>query len=521
VEIKNLTLAASGTSAGRFGLSLSEDLDGSWVRDEVSLTVKADETPAALEYSADLGQTWRLLDGISGVIPLGAFSDGYIGIVIRALGPGGNPAAPEDYLFFGVNKDTVSPEALVAAPASGDKVNGLTLLALAIQEKGRLQAVEFAPDPDTRDRKPLEVSPFISLLIGGDDLPLSETMIFSFTDAAGNQSILNAWPFTIDRETDLPVAEINFPAEDQVLAKDFVLSGIAYDDDRVARIWYRIDDGEEISLEAVNSYSVPVALAGFADNEHTVTVAAEDIYGVRGTPVSRKFRVSQQEPSGWVDAPNQELINSGILEIRGGASDGNGVKRISLSLDNGYTYNEVPFFAAETAAAGTVQWSYRFDTSVLKDGEYVASVKIEDTCGEKSLVTVLVNVDNTPPVLNLSSPPEAYTTGGRALISGQVYDNAGMDKILLSVRSVEGTAVPEKFRLISVEPKPPLLFYDLDLSGLADGSYNIDIQALDKAANSARFSRNITLVREGNLSSIECLPPYTARKSGEPLTFPA
>lgn len=515
VEIKNLTLAASVAAAGRFTLSLPEGADGAWVRDSVSLALDAGrgETPAALEYSADLGQTWRPLNGLRGSISLEGFSDGYIGLLIRALDSESLPSAPEDYLFFGVNKDTVPPEALVVAPASGDQVNGLTLLALAIQEKGRLQTVEFAPGPGARSRKALEASPFVSVLVGNGDLPLGEAMTFYLTDAAGNQRVFNDWPFTIDQEQDLPMAEINLPVEDQIITKDFVISGIAYDDDLVARIWYRIDGGAENSLETVNAYTIPVRLDSFTDNEHTVTVRAEDIYGVRGAEVSRKFRVSRQEPAGRVEAPGPESINSGILEIRGAASDGNGIKRVSLSLDNGATYNEVPL--SRSAGAGAVQWNYRFDTAVLEDGEYVASIKMEDSYGEQSLITALVNVDNAPPVLNLSSPPEAYTTGGRMAISGQVYDNVSLDAIILSLRSVDGGRVPDALRRISIAPQPPLLFYELDLSALADGSYNLDIQALDKAANSSRFSRNITLLRNGNLNSIECLSPlYGERVSG-------
>jgi hypothetical protein len=504
VEIKNLTLTASG-GAGRFTLSLPEGADGAWVRNELSFAIDAGtgENPGALEYSADMGQTWQPLGGLRGTLPLNAFPDGYIGLLVRALDAGRNPSAPEDYLSFGVNKDTTPPEAFAVVPVAGHQVNGRTLLALGLRDNGRLQSVEFASGSGSR--KSLDVAPFVSVITGNGNPPLSETMAFYITDAAGNRSTFNDWPFTIDRETDLPVAEINLPAEDQLVTRDFVISGIAYDDDQVARIWYRIDNGGEIALEAANSYTIPVKLDRFTDNEHTVTVSAEDIYGIRGAAVSRKFRVSRQEPRGWVDAPTQETINSGILEIRGGASDGNGLSRVGISLDNGYTYNVVPFTRA--AEAGTVRWSYRFDTTVLKDGEYVAYIKMADAYGEQSLITALVNVDNTPPSLNLSSPPEAYTTGGQLVISGQVYDNTAVDRIVLSVRSVDGGTVPESLRRITIEPRPPLLFHELNLAALADGSYNLDIQALDKAANSSRFSRNISLVRRENLNSIECLSP--------------
>jgi hypothetical protein len=508
VEIKGIVIAnqdpGPSLSPGRFRLALPQgSLETPWVQNGIPAAVSGGdgESPAALEYSTDLGQTWQPLGK---TIALDSFLDGYIGLLIRALGADGVPSAPEDYLYFAVNKDTVPPAAQIAAPEPGSRINGPILLALAVQEKGQLGTVEFAPRPGD-PRISLEAAPFLSLLMGAEDLPLTDTMAFYFTDAAGNQSVLDRWPFVIDRETDLPVAEINLPEEDQLLTGDFVISGIAYDDDRVSRIWYRIDGGGEISLDAVNSYQIPISLDSLGDNEHRVEITAEDIYGVRGLPVSRSFRVSREEPRGRLEAPGGDTVSGGILEIRGDASDGNGIQRVSLSLDNGYTFNE----AALSGNPDTVQWNYRFDSAVLEDGEYVAYIRVEDMYGETALFTGLINVDNTPPALNLSSPAEGFNTQGRVLISGQVYDNTAMDRILLSVRSVDGGAVPERLRSLSIEPRPPLLFYDLDLSGLADGSYNLDIQALDRAKNSARFSRNITLVKGESLNSIECLYPLS------------
>jgi hypothetical protein len=534
VEIKGMVVNSpepAGSPPSRFQLSLGENFpETPWAQNEVSLSLGtgAGEIPGALEYSADLGQTWLPLGSpgsLGGTISLASFPDGYIGLLIRALGADGVPSAPDDYLFFGVNKDTLPPEVVAAAPA-GAQVNGPMLLALAVKEAGRLQKAEFTPDPAGEERISLEAAPFLSLLMGMGDLALTDTMAFYVTDAAGNQGVLDRWPFAINHETDLPVVEINLPGEDHLLTGDFVISGISYDDDRVSRIWYRIDDGEEIALEASNSYTIPIALNSLEDNEHQVTVSAEDIYGVRGLPVSRNFRVSRQEPRGRLDNPGQDMINSGILELRGIAADGNGIKGVTLSLDNGHTFNEAVLGEGAGAAgtepregpAGTepeeVPWTYRFDTSVLKDGEYVGYIRVEDNYGETALFTGLINVDNTPPEMNLSSPAEAYNTPGPVVISGQVYDNMGMDRLLLTIRSVEGAAVPEDMRRISIEPQPPLLFYNLDLSSLAEGSYNIDIQALDKAENSTRFSRNITLVREGNLNSIECLYPLSGEAVG-------
>ena len=162
--------------------------------------------------------------------------------------------------------------------------------------------------------------------------------------------------------SDLPIAEIHIPSDNEIITTDFVISGVVYDDDGSSKIWYKIDNGEFISLDGYgSSYSIPISLSSMTDNEHTVTVYAEDMFGIIGEAVVRPFRISLEEPKGAVETPTIDLTVKDRVQITGWASDANGISLVQVSVDNGSSFNDV---------IGTEEWKYEFDTKVIQDGTH-------------------------------------------------------------------------------------------------------------------------------------------------------
>src|SRR6185369_11112116 len=110
---------------------------------------------------------------------------------------------------------------------------------------------------------------------------LPEHFYLRTTDAAGNSAI-TAIDLPIDQETDKPVVQIQTPADGETVRGDLLVTGLAYDDDAVKSLWWRIDGGDWVQLDSESSFQIPVPLSGLTDNEHTVEVQAEDIYGTKG-----------------------------------------------------------------------------------------------------------------------------------------------------------------------------------------------------------------------------------------------
>jgi hypothetical protein len=322
-------------------------------------------------------------------------------------------------------------------------------------------------------------------------------MKFTFVDAAGNTAVLEGWEFLINQETDKPIAQINLPEEGEVVIRDFVISGVVYDDDKVAKIWYFIDEDEETEVAADASYSIPIELLSLIDNEHSITIIPEDVYGIRGDSVTRGFRVSLEEPKAAMTSPPFDAISRGTLELKGVSSDENDILMVQVSIDNGNTYNNV---------VGTTEWSYNFNTKILKDGTHVVFINVLDKYNIPAMYSAMINVDNTVPDLEIVSPTDGSTSVGPVFLSGRAIDSMGLKQMSINIRSMSDNEVPPELENISIEPDS-IFAKDLDLSSMQDGLYNIDVWAEDFAENISHQSRNILLSREAQRNFVDILYP--------------
>ena len=367
-----------------------------------------------------------------------------------------------------------------------------------------MSSVEYrAPgDRTARDQTvyvPVEQSSLTNTFVGTFEKPIADAMEFRFTDAAGNQNVVNSWLFTIDAQADKPVVEIHLPEENEVIRKDFVISGVVYDDDKPAKIWYKIDDGQFTEVPIEHSYSIPVALLSLTDNEHTITMYAEDIHGVRGDEVVRNIRVSLEEPKAAVVEPSFETTNRNIIDITGVASDKNGIDRVEVSLDNGNSFN---------LAEGAESWSYRFDTRVIQDGTHVVFIRVFDKYETVGLYSSLINIDNTAPSIRLELPVDGSKTGETLFISGQTMDNIKLIDVRGKISNINPNqpAIPAGLRDIQFDNEL-IITYGIDITSLPEGFYNMEVSGYDRAGNVTRVSRNFEVYRKPDRNRIEFLYP--------------
>ena len=347
------------------------------------------------------------------------------------------------------------------------------------------------------------------MYIGTKEAPIDDSMSFVFKDDAGNQTVIEAWNFSIDSESDLPRAEIHVPEEMQVITRDFTISGVVYDDDGESSIFYKIDDGEykQVSTKEVykannpaaeyalnTSFSIDVPLQTMTDNEHTVSVYAVDINGVKGLEVSKKFRISLEEPKGAVEKPSIDTSVRQIVTISGWASDKNGIKNVQVSLDNGITYND---------AEGTENWKYVVDTRAIPGGTQVVFLKITDNYGIQGLYSSLINIDNNAPDIKLELPLDDSITSGDLFFSGYTYDNVEVTDLYVTIRNLGRTGV-DVVKNIKIDR---IIGETIDIKDLADGFYNIELTGKDKAGNVTNVSRNIHLEKNRDPATVDILYP--------------
>lgn len=516
------TPIAISTTTDKPQIAITTPLMMGWVQNKIDLKGKLlegsagsklyysmeDEKPSELledGTSVRPEMSWKEIsvsrDGsFSATIDISAFEDGYVPLNLRAV----NASGHESVIRYVVQKDTTEPDVKLILPEAGAKINGENLIVLDIKDDGVVSTIAY----ETADRKRKGsynrdlgdeavdadspaytlTQPLANALVGNDEIPLEAGMKISVTDEAGNVALVadDKWPFHVDQESDLPVAEIHMPAENEVITTDFTISGIIYDDDAACRLWYKIDNAEYrlVSEEYSSSYKVNVPLRAMSDNEHTITVMAEDINGVKGHEVQRKFRISLEEPKGSVDSPKFDETVSGRVKISGTASDRNGINKVQISLDNGASYQD---------ADGTENWSFEFDSKVIQDGTHVVFVKIWDGYDITGLLSSLINIDNTAPEIYLELPLDGSKTTGDVFFAGQTTDNIGLTDLRFKIRSFDpNIRVPADMQEIQLKADQ-IIDKNLDLRSLANGFYNIELIGTDAANNTTRVSRNIEL----------------------------
>lgn len=426
-------------------------------------------------------------------IDLSSQPDGPILLKLRTIDIAGREAAAYRVFY----KDTEPPESIMVLPESGDKVNGSVYSAFKVRDRFPNVVSEYKGASKGAEWITFDYSSLPNLVIGSAKEPLNSNMQFRFTDLAGNSRIFNSYDFDIDNSEDAPVVDIHLPAENEIITSDFEISGMVYDDDEAAKIYYKIDDGAYKSLEIKNSFSIPILLSDLTDNEHIITLYAEDIYGVTSEPVKRKIRVSLELPLAAVAFPIISDTVKGITEISGIALDKNGIKQVEVSLDNGLSFN---------FAEGGENWKYKVNTSVINDGTHVVFVRTTDNYDQVSLFSTLINIDNTPPVLKLEYPIAGSKLDSNLFVSGQVYDNIELDGVMLKIKSLDGKKVPDQLSEIKLE-KDIILAKDIDISALPEGRYNLEISGVDKASNTNESSINFDVYRKIDKNKIEILYP--------------
>ena len=475
-------------------LDMSEG--AAFVNKSINLKGKASDGAGikTVEYSLGSDSSYvKLSAAFNETINISGQPDGPILLTIKAVDLAGKESV-ENRVFY---KDSEAPEAVMVLPETEGKVNGSIYAAFRITDRFPGVKAEYKGASKGAEWQIFEYSSLPNLIIGSAKEPLSKNMQFRFTDLAGNTRNFNSYSFDIDNSEDAPKVDLHLPNENEIITSDFEISGMVYDDDEAAKIYYKIDKGSYKSMDIKNSFSIPILLSELTDNEHEITMYAEDIYGVTSQPVTRKIRVSLEVPQVGVSYPLITDTVQGVSVISGSALDKNGIKKVEVSFDNGLTYN---------LAEGGEKWQYRINTHIINDGTHIVFVKATDNYEQVCLYSTSINIDNTVPVLKLEYPLTGSKLDNNLFVSGHVYDNISLEGVMLKIKSLDGKSVPQKLAEMKLE-KDIILSKDIDISSLPEGRYNLEISGVDKANNTNEASVNFDVYRKKDRNRLELLYP--------------
>lgn len=454
--------------------------------------------------------------------------------------------------------DTQAPVLAMALPPADRPVGALSTLVYRIPGDEILDEVSLTVDGASRTVAD-EASLFaLDLNLAGYPA-VPETLMVRAVDRAGNVTE-QAPSVSYDPISDKPVTHIQTPVTDSVVRGPTDIAGLVADDDAIAAVYWRIDEGDWKKLDGNFSFRVALPLASLVDGAHLLEVYAEDAAGNVGDIDSAVFDVTRQEAEVTLLTPEVGMTERDVTELTGTTRDANGIAEVWVSFDNGHSFflaegmsdfglpgatdegdsgaeatdgaaeTEVPadedagsVEPAESAESAeptypivrddTVQWRYAMDTRVLDDGVHTLLIKVIDGAGDHAVLAGLLDVDNELPILAIGDPEEGSVQTGSMVLEGRVLDQGGL-KRFYAVIERDGEMLLDYSELTD-----GVFHLPFDFSNQEAGGVLLRVEAEDNAGNLSAVSRSFTIEPGRRNVTGEIVLPVEGGREGPYFSF--
>lgn len=236
-------------------------------------------------------------------------------------------------------------------------------------------------------------------------------------------------------------------------------------DENLEDVTYSINGLEPVSVG--ENGTITLDTTKMVEGFHRLNIVASDTVGHR---VFKEifFAVDNTDPELELRSPTDGSVVSSKFDVSLEVLDTT-LKGFSVTVPNGTRIDNSK--------------SFTVDASDLEDGDYQLSVKAEDGAGNIAEKTVMLKVDNTTPIVSISSPAEGVTVEGVMNVKYSVKDE-NLKSVVLAMggKSVEiGDSGS----------------YSLDTSTLFDGEYTLEVAAEDEAGNIGSAAINVATINFG------------------------
>jgi hypothetical protein len=505
-------------------LTISSPEEYDWFGDSVTVRGSIDGYKAghALEYRLKWDDSWKPVTvnargTFTATISLADLPEGAVPMEFRTVRDG-----QADYpLFLPVNRFTTLPEIKFLVPdVKYGTIHGDVTTAGAVSYFVPLTEISYSVDGLTFERLDFTAKYNRAMFASSFDYSAmyynGQKLVIRAVDRGGNR--VEASPeIDFDNSDDFPTVILNSPLEDELVTGDLSISGLAYDDDGISMLYWRIlsprnpwdavtvtvgrnRNAEYNQFETEQNFLITVPLYEMTDGENVLQVFAKDIYGVECEVIQRVFKVSTAPPFTQVVEPAMDIWNRGNILVSGTSFDYNGIADILVSMDNGVSYQKADFASSQTEAS---PWSIVLNTKAYSDGIYSMLVRTVDKYGVSSFSNGIINIDNTPPDIDLGSPRNGDKIGVTLSISGQVNDNIALTRTSIELVNVENPNVRRAFDL----PSDFVVMEAVDVSAFPDGDYTLKVASYDQSGNETSVIRNFNILKARAASEIALINP--------------
>ncbi|MBP5283476.1 MAG: hypothetical protein J6Y93_02290 [Treponema sp.] len=273
------------------------------------------------------------------------------------------------YLYF---IDNTKPEVRVVYPSKDDTVNGKFGVAGYAKDTIGIKKLSWSFNGKSGDFELVPGNPYWYVEVDSKGLNKSADFIITAVDTVNNEVIVKH-SIKINQDQDKPVTAIMYPEKGAVIEGDagtVFIRGIAADDDGLATITYKLDNGAEQTVEAQGVFYAPLdSDKALSYGNHTLTAYATDVNGIRGDSVSVQFTSRGAAPKFSDVKIGGKAAVSGVMvspeantSVETSASASCGLKSVEYKIESGS--GEV--FEEKTIEAKKNETSISVSTSLAK-----------------------------------------------------------------------------------------------------------------------------------------------------------
>ena len=318
-------------------------------------------------------------------------------------------------------------------------------------------------------------------------------IMITATDLGGNQHVEGPYNLYVDPESDRPICGITNPYTNMRVVGNLNIVGTCVDDDGVSKVELLLDEGTEnemlVIAEGKEFWSYYLDTNNLEEGPHTIKVTGYDINEepVVSKPVTLTWQLDRKQPLTAVENIGMGTLVSGNVNFKGTVNDGNGIKELYYSTDNGQFW--IPVKLSKTKQFDTVEFSISIDTRKFDDGPAVLWFKAIDNATSEGAYSFLYYIDNTKPDVQIVYPGDD-PVNGKFTVAGFAKDDVGVTALSWTFGDQSGD-----FELI---PGNPYWAVTLDTIGLKDKSRKFSVKATDRANNVVEVSKVIALNQEND-----------------------
>ena len=327
-------------------------------------------------------------------------------------------------------------------------------------------------------------------------------IMITATDFGGNEHVEGPYNLYVDPESDRPICGITNPYPNMRVVGNLNIVGTCVDDDGVSKVELLLDEDTEyeklVVADGKEFWSYYLDTNNLEEGPHTIKVTGYDINDepVVSKPVKLTWQLDRKQPLTAVENIGMGQLVSGNVNFKGTVSDGNGIKELYYSVDNGGFW--FPVKLSKTKQFDTVEFSITLDTRKFQDGPAVLWFKAIDNATSEGAYSFLYYIDNTKPDVQIVYPGDE-PVNGKFTIAGFAKDDVGVTDLSWTFGDQSGV-----FDLV---PGNPYWAVTVDTIGLKDKSRKFSVKAIDRAKNIVEVSKNIVLNQEDDKPVVTITEP--------------